>query len=94
MFVMTEHVQCSRRVVNFQGVVVFEFDAHKDNMDIINLVNPVLLDEAKWIGQGKVYPTSNPSRGPRTLQNLELTPRGNKEGIEWEKEKGYRNRNR
>jgi len=31
-------------------------------MDIIDLVNPVLLDEKKWIGQGRTYPTSNPSR--------------------------------
>lgn len=31
-------------------------------MDIIDLVNPVLLDEAKWIGQGRTYPTSNPSQ--------------------------------
>ena len=29
-------------------------------MDIINLINPVPLDEAKWVGQGKTYPTSNP----------------------------------
>lgn len=31
-------------------------------MDIIDLVNPVLLDEATWIGQGRTYPTSNPSQ--------------------------------
>jgi hypothetical protein len=36
---------------------------------IIDLLNPVLLDKAKWIGQGKTYPTSN---SDHILNHLEI----------------------